>query len=180
MLLKIDLSRWLLCHFFPNIAEMHNYGMKINMTNWSVRPKLCELWVKELWHSVMQLCGVVGVNTPPAELWCHRVESETTMHKRNGTKWLKGWLQTEVVWSSYEELAAIYLISLSEVLHIQAALHDDPGHISAQNERKLTAWLSDVQRVPLHRQRSSTIATWWGEEFLIITHHNLQAKTDQH
>lgn len=55
--------------------------------------------------------------------------------------------------------AQLYLVSFAEVLHIQAALHDDAGHIPAQNERKLAAGLHDVQRVSLHGQRSCAVAT---------------------
>lgn len=55
--------------------------------------------------------------------------------------------------------AFFYLISFSEVLHIQAALHDDPRHVPPQDERELLARLIDIQRVSLHRQCRRTIAT---------------------
>lgn len=61
--------------------------------------------------------------------------------------------------------ASFYLIPFSEVLHVQATLHDDPRHVPAQDEGELTAWLLDIQRVSLHRQRCSAIAPWEGESF---------------
>lgn len=61
--------------------------------------------------------------------------------------------------------ASFYLIPFSEVLHVQATLHDDPRHVPAQDEGELAAWLLDIQRVSLHRQRCSAIAPWEGESF---------------
>lgn len=55
--------------------------------------------------------------------------------------------------------ASFYLIPFSEVLHVQATFHDDPGHVPAQDEGELAARLLDIQRVSLHRHRCSTIAS---------------------
>lgn len=35
--------------------------------------------------------------------------------------------------------ASFYLVPFSEVLHVQATLHDDPGHVPAQDEGELAA-----------------------------------------
>lgn len=53
-----------------------------------------------------------------------------------------------------------YLISWFEVTHVQAALHDHPRDVTAQDQRKLTAHLVNVQRVALHGQSGSAITSW--------------------
>lgn len=90
----------------------------------------------------------------------HCVQEQVVSVNRCATCMYNGEVQAHI-----SPICLVYLIPFSEILHIQAALHDDPRHVPSQDQRELVAWLLDIQRVSLHRQRCSTIATWREESF---------------